>query len=199
LAAILVGKDKCAAPDRRYALVTQRATDEHAVRESEKVLGPRLEIIRVRNVEIPGRSLLKVSRGDPIEDPSFELERTKVSRPRQEKFNKSILEAEDQREPKKVGAADFTTGWNKENTTIVMIAIAKETSKLQPVAGQRWLNGSLKMVTNSRLLDRLSPAIEIESTILAAAHDVLYWTHITELGFERKRSVRWLVYPSEAE
>jgi hypothetical protein len=47
--------------------------------------------------------------------------------------------------------------------------------------------------------DRLSPTIEREAVTLTAVHDVLLWAHTTEFGLEKRRSVRWVFCPSEAE
>jgi hypothetical protein len=48
-------------------------------------------------------------------------------------------------------------------------------------------------------LGRLSPDIEREAAILVAVGDVLSWTRTSEPGVERTRSVRWVIYPTEAE
>jgi hypothetical protein len=58
--------------------------------------------------------------------------------------------------------------------------------RFQPVAGERWDNGNLKMITNGRPLDRLSPTIEREATILTAVDYVLSLAHTIELGLERR-------------
>jgi hypothetical protein len=63
--------------------------------------------------------------------------------------------------------------------------------------GQRWANGNLKMVTTSRILDRLDPAIEKEATTLSGIHDALAWKHISELAADKRQSLRTIIYPTE--
>jgi hypothetical protein len=46
------------------SLATPPVSDERAIREAERVMGPELQIIRVPNIEIPGASLLMVTRGN---------------------------------------------------------------------------------------------------------------------------------------
>jgi hypothetical protein len=78
----------------------------------------------------------------------------------------------------------FLTGWNVEIPTIVSMALANQNAAFQPITGQRWINGNLKMVTNSRPLDRLGPTIEKETTVLAAVRAVLSWAHTSEPAVE---------------
>jgi hypothetical protein len=74
-------------------------------------------------------------------------------------------------------SADFFTRWCPERPTEVLLALATENEAFEPMVGQRWANVGLKLITHSRLVDRVDPEFQRKTPILASVHDVLSWAH----------------------
>jgi hypothetical protein len=68
LAELPISKGKYFAPYGSHALVVPPAGWGEAIRVAEKVIGPDLEISRVLNMEIPGSSLIMVTRSGLVQE-----------------------------------------------------------------------------------------------------------------------------------
>jgi hypothetical protein len=154
--------------DGLHALVIPPTEDGEPLRETYKVMGSGLTVMRAPSQEVPGCSLLMATWADAVQEPPFEMELVHASRPRQEKSIQAIWEAEDYVGPKSVGASAFLNDWWLYLPTVVLLTLAKDNDAFQPVVGQCWGNGILKTNTTpqkSRCFERHAPCLVAAAVI----------------------------------